>query len=308
MSAPDRRAVESALTAWFAHHGRDFPWRRAQRTPWGVLVSEVMAQQTPMSRVEPAWRAWIAAWPTPRDAASASAAEVVRAWGRLGYPRRALRLREAAAEIDADPRLSALFLLPASEAHDASGPDLIERLRALPGVGEYTAGAVTSFAFGRRAVVLDTNVRRVLARVFRGEDQPAGAVTNSEREAAAALLPSAEAAAVAWTVAVMELGALVCRAAAPRCETCPVSRACAWRRAGSPRRVRPLRRQAWAGTTRQARGRILAVLREEPSATRERLLREARVSDDPEQPGRALESLVSDGLVEEAGGVFRLPS
>src|SRR5699024_4997249 len=122
------------------------------------LVSEVMLQQTPVVRVEPVWREWMARWPTASGLAEAPTADVLRAWGRLGYPRRALRLQDCARAL--------------VERHAGDVPERFEDLLALPGVGAYTAGAVTAFAFGRRAVVLDTNVRRVLGRVFDGDALP----------------------------------------------------------------------------------------------------------------------------------------
>src|SRR5690606_7452204 len=139
--------------AWFDHAARDLPWRRPECSPWGVLVSEIMLQQTPVVRVLPAWMSWMERWPTPAHLAAASQADAVRAWDRLGYPRRAKRLWECAGEI--------------VRRHGGEVPDDEEELLALPGIGAYTAAAVRSFAFGRRAVVLDTNVRRVIARAWR---------------------------------------------------------------------------------------------------------------------------------------------
>src|SRR3954471_21891162 len=135
---------------WYADNARDLPWRRPDVSPWAVLVSEVMLQQTPAARVIPAWQEWMQRWPTPADLAAQPAGEAVRAWGRLGYPRRALRLHAAAAAI--------------VERFGGEVPESRAELLTLPGVGDYTAAAVASFAFGRREVVLDTNVRRVLAR------------------------------------------------------------------------------------------------------------------------------------------------
>ncbi|RMI03391.1 A/G-specific adenine glycosylase, partial [Cellulomonas triticagri] len=215
--APD--AVRETVVAWFDVHARDLPWRAPDRTPWGVLVSEVMLQQTPVVRVEPAWRAWLARWPEPADLAAASPADVLRAWDRLGYPRRALRLQDCARAL--------------VERHGGQVPDDEEALLALPGIGSYTAAAVRAFAFGRRSVVLDTNVRRVLARVAEGVALPAPALTVGERRLAEEYVPADDAGAARWAAASMELGALVCTARAPRCGACPVADACAWRRAGS---------------------------------------------------------------------------
>lgn len=271
---------------WFDRHQRDLPWRSADRTPWGVLVSEVMLQQTPVARVLPAWTDWMTRWPTPAALAADAPGEAVRAWGRLGYPRRALRLHAAAVAIVRD--------------HDGEVPGGQAELRALPGVGEYTAAAVQAFGFGRRAVVLDTNVRRVLARLLAGVEHPSPSVTAAERRQAEAVLPADHACAALWSVAVMELGALVCTATAPDCPGCPVSGACAWRSAGQPPGIRPRPVQRFAGTDRQARGRLIAVLREAHEPVAHEVLALAWTVD-PIQRERALDGLVADGLVELVG-------
>jgi A/G-specific adenine glycosylase len=193
------------------------------------------------------------------------------------------------------------------ERHRGEVPDDPAALRALPGVGEYTAAALQAFAFGRRAVVLDTNVRRVLARLVGGEAAPPPSLTAGERARAEALVPRDDAAAALWAIAVMELGALICTAASPACARCPVRDACAWQRAGAPAYDgRPRRTQRFAGTDRQVRGRLLAVLREHPGAVPRSALEETW----PEalQRERALDGLVADGLVEPlAGDHYRLP-
>ncbi|HYG93899.1 MAG TPA: A/G-specific adenine glycosylase, partial [Nocardioides sp.] len=248
---------------------------------------------TPVARVLPVHRTWLDRWPTPADLAAEPSGEAVRAWGRLGYPRRALRLHAAAQSI--------------VEQHAGVVPEEYDALRALPGVGDYTAAAIATFAYGRRHVVLDTNVRRVLARTVSGVEFPARSVTSAERGLATALLPDDEPTAATWSVAVMELGALVCTADRPRCDTCPVVTACAWHRAGRPAYDGPPRPvQTYAGTDRQCRGRLLAVLRDAPGAVdRERL---DATWDDAVQRDRCLESLLADGLaVRTAGGRFALP-
>jgi A/G-specific adenine glycosylase len=292
VSLDDLAVLHERVLSWYAGHARPLPWRDPSCSAWGVFVSEVMAQQTPLSRVEGPWREWIARWPTPADLAAAPPGDVLRAWGRLGYPRRALRLHEAARVM--------------LDRHGGQVPSEEEALLALPGVGPYTAAAVAAFAFGRRTVVVDTNVRRVLARVVTGRAQAAPALTRAERDLAAALLPSPEPAAATWNVAVMELGALVCSSRAPLCETCPLSDRCAWTRAGRPAYDGPARRgQSWEGTDRQVRGRILAALREATSVSRGDL--DAAASG-AAQVDRCLDSLVGDGLVEPlGGGRFALP-
>ena len=159
------------LAAWFVEHARDLPWRAAGVTPWGVLVSEVMCQQTPAARVAPQWVEWMERWPAPSNVAEAPTADVLRAWGRLGYPRRALRLQEAARAV--------------VEVHDGAVPSGEADLMALPGVGRYTAAAVRAFGFALRSLVLDTNVRRVLARLDGGVEFPVAHETAAERLRAA---------------------------------------------------------------------------------------------------------------------------
>ncbi len=278
---------------WYARNARPLPWRDASCTPWGVLVSEVMSHQTPVARVEPVWHEWMRRWPTPADLAAESPGEVVRAWGRLGYPRRALRLREAAVAV--------------VERHDGTLPDDEVDLRALPGVGAYTAAAVAAFAFGRRTTVVDTNVRRVIARAVEGKAFAAPALTVAESTLAASLVPDDPATSATWNVAVMELGALVCQARSPRCGQCPVVDLCAWVAAGRPAHDGPPRRgQAWHGTDRQVRGAILQQLRDSAGPVSRTAL--AAAGPDAGQVERCLASLVEDGLLEPHGrGRFRLP-
>jgi A/G-specific adenine glycosylase len=286
--------LHAPLLRWYAEHARDLPWRRPDAGPWAVMVSEFMLQQTPVARVLPAYDAWLRTWPTPSALAAAAPCEAVRAWGRLGYPRRALRLHAAARAID--------------ERHGGDVPSDRASLRALPGVGDYTAAAVAAFAFGRRHAVLDTNVRRVLGRLVAGEEFPAAGVTAAERGRGEALLPDDGPTAARWSVAVMELGALLCTARAPRCQACPVRAECAWAAAGFPAYAGPPRRgQTYAGTDRQCRGRLLGVLRDSDDPVHRSRLEQAW--EDPRQRERALDGLVSDGLVEPLDDdLFRLPA
>ncbi|PYF99551.1 A/G-specific DNA-adenine glycosylase [Georgenia satyanarayanai] len=290
--------LHATVADWYTAHARDLPWRRPGTTPWGVLVSEVMSQQTPVARVAPAWEAWMGRWPEPADLAAAAPADVLRAWDRLGYPRRALRLRECAEQLVA--------------RFDGAVPRTEEELLSLPGVGAYTAAAVVSFAHGGRALVLDTNVRRVLGRVVAGRALPPPGLTAGERVGAADLLPADAATSVRWNEGVMELGALVCTARAPRCTACPLVERCRWRRAGAPPATHARRRQAWHGTDRQARGRVMARLRELPDGrtlgTEELLAPLREGAADVAQPDRALASLLADGLVTEPSpGRWTLP-
>ncbi len=278
-------ALHEPVLTWYADHARDLPWRRPEATAWSVLVSELMLQQTPVARVLPVHEAWLERWPTPAALAAEPTGEAVRAWGRLGYPRRALRLHAAATAI--------------VERYGGEVPADYDQLLTLPGVGDYTAAAVATFAFGRRHVVLDTNVRRVLARVLAGVEFPGASVTRAERDLAASVLPEDDVDAATWAVAVMELGALVCTAANPRCGECPVADRCAWVAAGRPAYDGPPRRsQAWAGTDRQCRGRLMAVLRDAEGPVHRRRLES--VWPDQEQRERCLQTLVGDGLVTQA--------
>ncbi|MDT5360235.1 MAG: A/G-specific adenine glycosylase [Mycobacterium sp.] len=277
------------LLTWYAREQRDLPWRRKGVTAWQILDSEFMLQQTPVARVEPIWRDWVARWPTPSATAAAGSADVLRAWGKLGYPRRAKRLHECAIAIATE--------------HGDEVPDDVDTLLTLPGVGSYTARAVACFAYGLRVPVVDTNVRRVVARAVHGRpDSPASV---RDLVDVAALLPN-DPDAPRFSVALMELGATVCTARSPRCGLCPLS-ACAWRSAGFPPATTPARRpQRYAGTDRQVRGRLLDVLRDNATPVTRAQLDVVWLTDTA-QLDRALDSLLTDGLVEQtADGRFAL--
>jgi A/G-specific adenine glycosylase len=291
------------LLAWYSRNARDLPWRRATgpAAAWSVLVSEIMLQQTPVARVLPVHGLWLERWPTPAALAAAAPGDAIREWGRLGYPRRALRLHSAACAI--------------VDRHDGQVPSSVASLLELPGVGTYTAAAVAAFAFGQREAVLDTNVRRVLARLVGGTAGPVSAsgapagsgLSVAEVRLATSLLPADPAVAARWSVAVMELGALVCTAAAaPACEACPLSGQCAWLAAGRPAGVAKRATQRYEGTDRQCRGRVLAVLRSSLAPVGRADFDVAWTS--PAQLDRSLDGLVSDGLVDPLpDGRFALP-
>ena len=280
-----------AVICWYDDHARDLPWRRPNAGAWAVVVSEFMLQQTPVARVLPVWTEWMRRWPTPAALAAEAPGEAVRAWGRLGYPRRALRLHAAATAMVA--------------RHGGQVPSSYDDLRALPGVGDYTAAAVATFAFGSRTAVLDTNVRRVYRRVFDGSDDMTASPSVAERAAALARVPVDQPA--RYSVAVMELGALVCTSRAPACDRCPAATCCAWLAAGRPAAAVPRAGQRYDGTDRQARGRLLAVLRERPDPVAGAELDLAW--PDARQRARALDGLVADGLVEPLDdGRYRLPA
>lgn len=280
-----------AVTEWYAGAARSLPWRDPACGAWGVLVSEFMLQQTPVARVLPVWVEWLRRWPEPSALATEPAGEAIRAWGRLGYPRRALRLHAAAVAI--------------RDEHGGAVPLDPVALRRLPGVGDYTAAAVAAFAGGARVAVLDTNVRRVYARAFGGAaDARVTGPTVAERADALARIPDPPG---HYSVAVMELGALTCTARAPRCGECPVAASCAWRLAGYPAAVEARRGQAYAGTDREVRGRLLAVLRSSDGAVTAGEL--DVVWPDAAQRTRALAGLVADGLAEPVGKTgYRLPA
>ncbi|MBX6356571.1 MAG: A/G-specific adenine glycosylase [Micromonosporaceae bacterium] len=287
MPEPSLLASEPSLLAeaairWYDRNARDLPWREPGVGAWPVLVSEVMLQQTPVARVLPAWREWLARWPTPAALAAEPPGEAIRMWGRLGYPRRALRLHECARVL--------------VDRHGGEVPANIDDLLALPGIGAYTARAVAAFAYGQRHPVVDTNVRRLVARAVAGEPDAGPATTKADLAAVARLLPEEPAMAARASVAFMELGALLCSARAPRCTDCPLWRVCAWRLAGQPAAPGPSRRrQQYAGTDRQVRGLLLAVLREAAApVARARL---DQVWPDAAQRDRALAGLIADGLV-----------
>ncbi|BDR54265.1 adenine glycosylase [Bombiscardovia apis] len=235
-------------------------------------------------------------WPDAAALANASAAEVITAWGRLGYPRRALRLKECAVQV--------------RDRFNNELPQTYDELISLPGIGDYTASAVLSFAYGQRVPVLDTNIRRVLTRVFAGVESHGGSTKPQDRELAQEALPEGAEAAAVWNQATMELGALVCMAKSPACQECPLCDMCAFLAAGRPGlgegRTRP--RQRFQGTDRQVRGIVLAALR--PLDSGQTLPKEQvdELWSDAAQLGSCLASLDEDGLIEiEPGGAIRLP-
>lgn len=282
----------SALIGWYERQARDLPWRRDGVTAWHILMSEIMLQQTPVVRVAPIWEQWVERWPVPSAMAASSQAEVLRAWGKLGYPRRALRLHECAGVLAAD--------------HGDVVPSDVDVLLSLPGIGAYTARAVACFAYGQRVPVVDTNVRRVIARAVHGAAEPGNPSTTRDLADAETLLPRTRARAAVFSAALMELGATVCTARTPDCALCPLGD-CAWVAAGRPAHTGPPRKvQKFAGTDRQVRGKLMAVLRERHGPV-ERVLLDQVWLVDTAQRDRALDSLLVDGLVEQtADGLFAL--
>jgi len=274
--------IAESIGAWFAAEQRDLPWRGSAVSAWGVLVSEFMLQQTPAARVIEPYLSWMKRWPTPADLAAAAPGDAVRAWANLGYPRRALWLHTCATTI--------------TQQFDGRVPSDVAQLEALPGIGPYTARAVAVFAFRAHEPVVDTNVRRVIARWLHGRsDQEAASTARDHADMLSVMPPPARS--PEFNAGVMELGARVCTSKAPRCGDCPISAGCAWRAAGYPDTgARGAARQArYAGSDRQARGALLKVLRTaSQSVTRAAL---EKVWPEKAQRDRALVSLIDDGLV-----------
>ena len=269
---------EKTIIDWFKKNKRDLPWRNTD--PWGVLVSEIMLQQTPVQRVLPVYNKWMKRWPTAAHLAKATPAEVITAWGRLGYPRRALRLHECAKVITNELG----GVMPREESE----------LRKLPGIGEYTAAAIVAFAFEGRSLVLDINIRRLFSRLYKGEEAPTAAPTKAERIEYAQYVPEKKA--HLWAAATMELGALICTAKNPLCGRCPVAENCEWRSLDYPASERVKRTQTWHGTDRQCRGTIVQALRDNKSLTKREIM---LLWDVPSQVEKAIITLLDDGLIEE---------
>jgi len=290
----DALTVSETLNTWFRGHARDLPWRRRDFSPWGVLVSEFMLQQTPVNRVIPRLADWLERWPTPESLASVPPSEAVRAWATLGYPRRALWLHAAAVQI--------------TQLHDGVVPDEVDALLALTGVGDYTARAVAAFAFGHRHPVVDTNTRRVIARLSAGNAEPPPPSRARDLDAMEALLPLDRTEAAVFNAAAMELGAVLCTSRSPHCSDCPVAQLCEWRARGYPPYDGPRKsvQKKFEGSDRQVRGLIMAELR-----STHRPVRATEIEGlwpESAQRDRALAGLLSDGLavLTEPGG-YSLP-
>ena len=264
--------------------------RAADVSDWGTLVFEIMSQQTPIARVQPIWLQWMERWPTPADVAAASSADIIVAWANLGYPSRALRLKACAAAI--------------VEKHGGEVPLSLKDLTLLPGVGTYTASALLAFRHGIRVPVLDTNVRRVLVRFLDGREFPPHTTpSKAETKRADELLPEDGHRAAEASLALMEFGALVCTQLSPSCDECPISNNCAWALAGFPKDEKRPTPQPYAGTDRQARGRIMKALRTAhfegtDGLTKRKVLDAARIDGgDRYQPARVYRALLKDGMI-----------
>ncbi len=279
----------TVVVAWFADNKRELPWRDPEVTAWGILVSEFMLQQTQVDRVAPKWLTWMQRWPTADALSRAPLGDVLRAWQGLGYPRRAMRLHATAQRIVSE----FAGTVPSTQAE----------LLSLPGVGHYTAAAIAAFAFHQPTVVLDTNIRRVIARAWSAQAMPSAHLTKSEESFAAQLVPQRDGA--QWSAAVMELGALICTARNPLCSQCPLQNSCAWLVAGQPDNA-PVRRKqpTFAGSDRQARGVLLRTVSEAPLASESAI---EAVWADALQREKAMTSLINDGLVIRVNQGYCLP-
>ncbi|TFD10686.1 A/G-specific adenine glycosylase [Cryobacterium sp. TMT1-66-1] len=286
-------SVSATLNAWFTENARDLPWRRDGFGAWGILVSEFMLQQTPVNRVIPRLEEWLARWPTPASLAAVPPSEAVRAWSSLGYPRRALWLHAAAVQI--------------TELHGGVVPFDLDDLLALTGIGDYTARAVATFAYGYRHPIVDTNTRRVIARAIAGAGEPSPPSRGRDLEAMGTLLPQSAQEAALFNAAIMELGAVVCTSRSPHCDVCPIRNVCAWRAADYPEYTgtRKAVQKKFEGSDRQVRGLIMAELR-----STHRSVTDAELDmlwPDSVQLRRALASLLADGLAMRAQGGYTLP-
>ena len=265
------------VLSWFRRSGRDLPWRRT-RDPYRVLVSEVMLQQTQVSRVLPAYRRFLRRFPTLRELSSAPLGDVLREWSGLGYNRRARDLHRIA-------RMCASGL-----------PNTVDGLDALPGVGSYTASAVACFALGKTTAFADTNIRRVLGRAMLGRT-----ATEGEAIALDARVGSRRKSA-RWHHALMDIGATICTAKRPRCDVCPVRAGCRFDGddASSRRRQSP-----FLASDRRVRGAIVRLLAMSRDGVTSGALR--RGINDARVP-RLVKVLVREGLAEVSSGVVHLPT
>ncbi len=270
--------------AWFTANGPDYPWRRTEDDPFAVLVSEVMLQQTQATRVEATFPVFMARFPTVEALAGASPAEVLRAWDGLGYHRRAVALREAARIIVA--------------RHAGRVPERVEDLLALPGVGPYTAAAVASIAYRVPVAAVDTNARKVMARLDHGAERDEITLPDAEASASAWLARDRPG---DWNQAVMNLGRDVCLTT-PRCPVCPLAPACRFRASGRRGRPAGRRQPAFEGSMRQVRGAIVSQLRGHSSLSVARLARLTGHSSG--RIGEAVAALHHDRIVSATPGAL----
>lgn len=278
------------LLLWFEGQARDLPWRQT-REPWAVMVSELMLQQTQVSRVIDRWPAFLRRFPDPKACAMVAVAEVIDEWSGLGYNRRAVNLHRAATLI--------------VDQHDGEVPEDLADLLTLPGIGPYTARAIRIFAFETDDAVVDTNVARVLARTLGRTLKPAEAQKEADRR-----VPARDG--WRWNQAMLDLGARHCRSNA-NCDGCPIAAECGWHAAGRPEPDPAIGsasvstgQSRFAGSDREGRGRLVRRLREGPVS--HSLVNEVLGwPDQPERCQKVLAGLIADGLVGDNGVEVNLP-
>lgn len=310
----DATPAHTDLLQWYAAEKRDLPWR-VTNDPYAILVSEIMLQQTQVDRVLPKYQQFLAAFPTLSVLAAASTADVISVWVPLGYNMRAVRLQSIARQVIAD--------------YDGRIPDTIEELLKLKGVGRYTAGAIACFAYHKQVATVDTNIRRVLHRIFLGLEHPEPRINDAQMLTLAEhVLPREEA--YDWNQALMDLGATICTSNNPQCIRCPLQNTChAYHEMSqlslfpSGTVLRQLRKvaekkpgyqsQPFTSTNRYFRGRIVAILRSVPSSQRLPLqtlgpqLKADFSTDDLPWLQKIIQGLVRDGLVDSTEEGVRLP-
>ncbi len=313
--APDLVArVHFDLLRWYAVERRDLPWRSTD-DPYAILVSEMMLQQTQVDRVLPKYRQFLATFPTLAKLASAPTAEVISAWAPLGYNRRAVSLQSIARQVSAE--------------HGGRIPDTIDELLKLKGIGRYTAGAIACFAYRKQVATVDTNIRRVLHRIFLGLEHPEPKLNDAQMlTLAGQVLPAGEA--YNWNQALMDLGATICTSTNPQCSRCPLQEVCcAYKEMGqhslfpSGTVLRQLRKvaekktsyqaQPFTSTNRYFRGRIVDLLRSLPAGQRITLaelgpkIKPTFCDDDLPWLAQLIHGLAKDGLLDCTENGARLP-
>ncbi len=311
---PALEDVHHHLLTWYAAEQRELPWR-ATGDPYAILVSEMMLQQTQVERVLPKFQQFLATFPTLAALAAAPTADVISAWVPLGYNMRAVRLQSIARQVIA--------------AYDGCIPDSIEELLKLKGIGRYTAGAIACFAYRKQVATVDTNIRRVLHRIFLGLEYPAPRLNDSQLlTLAEQVLPPGEA--YNWNQALMDLGATICSSNNPQCTRCPVQESCkAFAELGQyslfpagdvfPQLRKVAEKKVgyqtrpFTSTNRYFRGRIVDLLRTVPAGQRMTLdvlgpkIKPGFCADDLPWLQKIVAGLAKDGLLDYAGDGVRLP-
>lgn len=313
--APDQVIqVQSSLLKWYAQEHRDLPWRTTN-DPYAILVSEVMLQQTQVDRVLPKYKQFLSAFPTLADLAAAPTAEVISAWVPLGYNKRAISLQSIAKQVITE--------------YDGHIPDSIDELLKLKGIGRYTAGAIACFAYRKHVATVDTNIRRVLHRVFLGLEQPEQKINDGQMLLLAEhVLPADQA--YNWNQSLMDLGATICTSNDTRCGSCPLQESCVayaemsqYSLFPSGVVLRQLRKvaekksgyqtQPFTSSNRYFRGRIVDLLRSAPANQRIPLavlgvqIKPGFSTEDSAWLQQIINGLVKDGLLDVTEDGVRLP-